>query len=132
MEKYITKSEYRDAKGINLDIELHDLDDGSNKSDRFIKQITDWCVAHLKERYRAFDLDYWPDEGDPTDAILTEKRQRLFREGVMEQIEYLLSNGNLIQHAGLNLQTGLIANISAIDLSRSAKAKFRLAGFCNI
>lgn len=132
MEKYITKSEYRDAKGVDLDIELHDLDDGSNKSARFIKQVTDWCESHLKEKYRAFDLDYWPDKGDPTDAILTEKRQRLFREGVMDQIEYILSNGNLVQHAGLNLQTGLISDIESIDLSRSAKAKFYLAGLCNI
>lgn len=132
MKKYITKEEYRDWKGVDLDVELHDLDDASNKAPRFIKQITDWCVEYLQTKYRAFELDKWPDEGDPTDAILTEKRQRLFRQGVADQIEYVLSNGNIAQNAGLNIDTGLITDLSRIELSRSARNKFHLAGFCNI
>lgn len=132
MEKYITKQEYRQWKGVDLDVELRDLDDPSNKARRFIRQITDWCVDLLRDDYRAYELDAWPDEGDPTDSILTEKRQRLFREGVADEIEYILGNGDLRQHAGLNIDTGLITDVSKIELSRSARRKFHLAGFCNI
>lgn len=132
MEKYITKQDYRSEKGVDLDVELHNLDDASNKSARFIKEVTDWCVDYLKSKFRAFDLDYWPDQGDPTDPILTEKRQSLFRKGVMDQIEYLLNNGNLPQHAGINIDTGFISDVSSIELSRSAYSRFKLAGFCNI
>lgn len=132
MEKYITKEEYREWKGVDLDQELHDLDDGSNKSKRFIKQVTDWCSEYLQAKFRAFELEDWPEVGDPTDAILTEKRQRLFREGVAEQIEFILSNGNVAQNAGINIDTGLITDLSKVELSRSARNKFHLAGFCNI
>lgn len=132
MEKYITQEEYRAAKGVDLDLELHDLDDRSNKSKRFIKDVTDWCVAFLEANYRAFELEAWPDSGDPTDAALTEERQRLFREGVADQIEYVLYNGNVGQNAGINQDTGFITDLAKVELSRSAKRKFYLAGFCNI
>lgn len=132
MEKYITKQEYREWKGVDLDVELHDLDDASNKAPRFIRQITDWCSEYLQTKFRAFELADWPDEGDPADAILTEKRQRLFREGVADQIEFLLSNGNVTQSAGINFDTGLITDLSKVELSRAARNKFHLAGFCNI
>lgn len=132
MEKYITKQEFRAMKGIDLDIELKDLDDGSNKANRFIRQITDWCSEYLRDNFRAFELENWPDEGDPTDAILTEKRQKLFREGVADQIEYILSNGDVRNSAGINIDTGFITDMSKVELSRSAKRKFHLAGFCNI
>lgn len=132
MEKYITKEEYRMAKGVDLDQELHDLDDPSNKSRRFIEDVTDFCEEYLKETYRAFELDSWPDEGDPTDPILTEERQRLFREGVIEQIDYLLENGNLPQNAGVNVDLGIVTDYSKVELSRRALRKFRLAGFANV
>ena len=44
MEKYITKEEYLQAKGINLEIELEDDDNKSNKVKRFIHEVTDWCL----------------------------------------------------------------------------------------
>lgn len=132
MEKYITKEEYRMAKGVDLDQELHDLDDPSNKSKRFIADVTDYCEEYLKEKYRAFELDSWPDEGDPTDPILTDERQRLFREGVIEQIDYLLENGNLAQNAGVNIDLGTISDYSKVEMSRRALRKFRLAGFANV
>jgi len=132
MEKYITKEEYRKAKGVDLDQELHDLDDASNKSKRFIEDVTDYCEDYLKEKYRAFELDSWPDEGDPTDPILTDERQHLFREGVIEQIDYLLENGNLAQNAGVNVDLGIVTDYSKVEMSRRALRKFRLAGFANV
>lgn len=132
MEKYITKQEFRAMKGIDLDIELKDLDDGSNKARRFIRQVTDWCSEYLQSKFRAFELESWPDEGDPTDAIITEKRQRLFREGVAEQMDYILSNGDIRNSAGINIDTGIITDMSKVELSRAARNKFHLAGFCNI
>lgn len=132
MEKYITDQEYRQAKGVNLQIELHDLDDASNKCPRFIKEVTDWCIDYLRDNFRAYELDLWPDQGDPTDPILTDKRQRLFREGVIEQIQYILENGYIGQNAGINTDTGFITDFTRVELSRSAKRKFHLAGFCNI
>ena len=132
MEKYIKKQEYRAAKGVDLDLELHGMDDPSNKADRLIKDITDWCVSWLEANYRAYELEDWPDEGDPTSDLLTIKRQRLFRMGVMDQIEYVLQNGNIAQHSGVNATTFAITDFSGIEMSRSALLKFRVAGFANI
>ena len=57
MQKYITKEEYRDAKGVDLDAELHSADDESNKTRRFIKNVTDWCVDFLVSNFRAHELE---------------------------------------------------------------------------
>lgn len=132
MEKYITKEEYRNAKGIDLDQELHGYDLPANKAPRFIKNVTDWCIDYLVQRYGAGILLSWPDAGNPTDEMLTEQRQTYFRLGVIEQIDYILQNGNLQQFAGFNDTIGTTANVSGIELSRSAWRKFWLAGFCNI
>lgn len=132
MEKYITKEEYRDAKGIDLDQELHKMDDPSNRSRRFIKNITDGCCEYLVQKYRAESLLSWRDSGDPTDPLLIEERQRYFREGVIEQIEYVLQNGAIHQECGFNPATGLVTDLSKVDLSRTAYRKFWLGGFCNI
>ena len=132
MEKYITKEEYRAAKGVDLDLELKNNDDPTNKAKRFIKEWTDWCAEHLIANYRAYILWEWPDEGDPTNPLLTEERQRLFREGCIEQMDYILSTGDIARASGVNQDLGMVMNLESVQLSRKAAAKFRLAGFMNI
>jgi len=132
MQKYITKEEYKAAKGVDLDIELLEDDDSTNKADRFIRQWTDWCADYLISEYRASILEEWPISGEPCPRLLTEERQRLFREGCIEQMEYILSNGDVTKSSGINREIGTVSDYKGVELCRAAARKFRLAGFMNI
>lgn len=128
MNKYITRDEYLQAKGIDLSIELQDNDNKSHKVERFIKDITDWCCNYLITEYAVNELN--EDLHDFEE--LAEFRQKRFRKGVIEQIEYVLSEGLVDLQSGINTQTGMILDYSHIVLGHSAYREFHLGAFCNI
>ncbi len=128
MEKYITADDYLHAKGIDLKIEIQDDDNKSHKVDRFIRDITDWCCNYLITTYCVNELN--EDLHDFSE--LAEFRQKRFRKGVIEQIEYVLSEGLVDLQTGINQTTGQVLDYSNIVLGHSAYREFRLGAFCNI
>ena len=105
MNKYITNDEYLQAKGISLEIELQDDDNHSNKVTRFVREVTDWLVDYLVRNYCDNDINenvnpnWWEN--------LPEWRQKRFRQGVIEQIEYILNNGLISLDSGINKNLGI-------------------------
>lgn len=128
MEKYITKDDYLIAKGINLDIELQNNDNASRKVERFIEEVTDWCVGYLITTYAVNELN---EELYPF-SDLAEFRQKFFRKGVIEQIEYMLSEGDISVQSGINEQMGIVVDYSKVQLGHKAYQAFKLGAFCNI
>ena len=128
MNKYITLDEYKIAKGVDLSLELKDDDNASNKVNRFIKDITDWCCNYLITTYAVNELN----EDLHDFNKLSEFRQKRFRKGVIEQIEYVLSEGLVDLQTGINETTGQILDYSHIVLGHSAYREFFLGAFCNI
>ena len=128
MKKYITADDYKIAKGIDLNIEIQDDDNKSNKVNRFIQDITDWCVNYLVINYDNNDLN----ENIASFDDLAEWRQNRFRKGVINQIEYVLSVGLIDLQSGINQDLGTITDYSKVVLGNSAYREFKLGGFCNI
>lgn len=128
MNKYITADEYKQSKGIDLSIELQDDDNPSNKIKRFIKDITDWCCNYLITTYAVNELN---EDLHPF-SELAEFRQKRFRQGVIDQIEYVLSEGLVDLQTGINETTGQVLDYSHIVLGHSAFRQFQLGAFCNI
>jgi len=128
MEKYITKDDYLIAKGINLDIELQNNDNASRKVERFIEEVTDWCVGYLITTYAVNELneDLYPF------SDLAEFRQKFFRKGVIEQIEYMLSEGDISIQSGINQELAIVVDYSKVFLGPKAYQAFYRGGFCNI
>lgn len=125
---YVTREEYLKAKGIDLQIELQDDDNKSNKVDRFIKDITNFIMNQLVKKYGDNDLNR-----NVTDfSSLAEFRRKRFHEGMIEEIEYVLNNGLLHQDSGISKETGQILDYSNIIISKSAHDAFWLGAFCNI
>ena len=127
--KYITADDYKQIKGIDLAIELVDDDNKSNKVNRFIKDITDWCCRHIAQKYGVNELnpnleDQWPQ--------LPSFRRNQFKLGVIEQIEYVLNNGLISQDSGISKETGQILDYSRVVLGQNAYNCFWLGAFCNI
>lgn len=125
MNKYITKEDYLFEKGVDLELELQDDDNHSNKIQRFIREVTNWCVEYLVTNYDCNELL-------GLFSNLPEWRQKWFRDGVMEQIEYVLNEGWLNKDSGLNRDLGTIVKLEQVQLSRTAYQKFKLGAFCNI
>ena len=124
MEKYITRDDYLAKKGIDLNVEIQDDDNASRKVTRFIEDITDWIIDLLVHKYGANELRHWNE--------LSEWRQKRFRDGVIEQIEYVLRNGLISLDSGINKDTGMINDYSRLFIAPNAYRKFFLGAFCNI
>lgn len=124
MNKYITEEEYLKYKGVNLTLELADDDNASHKVERFIHEITNWCEKFIVLEYAENDIMNFQG--------LKEFRQMRFRQGVMEQIEYVLNNGWVNKASGLNKELGIIIDYSKIKIAPTALEEFRMGAFCNI
>ena len=125
---YVTREEYLKFKGIDLQKELQDNDNKSNKVDTFIKDLTNFVMGRLVRDYACNDLNVNVMDF----AALKEFRRIRFHEGMIEQIEYILNNGLLHQDSGVISETGQILDYSNIVISKSALNKFWLGAFCNI
>ena len=130
MEKYITNDDYLKAKGINLEVELQDDDNKSNKVTRFIHEVTDWLTDYVVRVYACNDINeaFNPNGWDN----LPEFRQKFFRMAVIEQIEYILNNGLISVNSGINQNLGIVVDYTAVELSHNAYNKLFLGAFCNI
>lgn len=127
-QPYVSRDEYLQAKGIDLNNELQDNDNKSNKVATFVKDITNFIMGELVKQYICNDLNSNVSEF----SSLAEFRRKRFHQGMIEEIEYILNNGLLHQDSGVNQETGIIIDYSNVIISRSAYNEFWLGGFCNI
>lgn len=121
MPKYVTKDQYREFSGIDLGLELRDLDDTSNKVNIFINSIENWCETFLAyHSTRELKLDE-----------ITAEQLAHFKRGVMYQIQWILRNGDITSDSGYNPEQGPVVDVSylrKISLSPNAQMEFNLAG----
>ena len=127
-QPYVTQQEYLIAKGIDLNIEIQDDDNKSNKVFRFIKDLTDFVMDYLAKEYACNELNRLISNF----SDLKEFRRKRFHYGMLEQIEYVLNNGLIHLDSGINRETGQIMDFSNIVIGSSALRQFQLGAFCNI
>ena len=127
-QPYITQQEYLMTKGVDLNIEIQDDDNHSNKVYRFIKDMTDFVLDYLAKEYACNELNRLTHEF----SDLAEFRRKRFHFGMLEQIEYVLNNGLIHLDAGINRETGAIMDFSQLVIGSSAMRQFQLGAFCNI
>ena len=106
MPNFVTKKDYFDFSGIDLDIELKksNTDNPSKAVDIFLKRVEDWCLEYLRFNYFVTDIDF-----------------DYFKKGVLHQIDYIRKNGDLSIHATENLKV----------LAPNAFRSFKMGGMCN-
>ena len=107
---YVSKSDYEDFSGINLDIELNSSSfDRSDYVDIFLTRIETYCLNFLKKNYHVFPGDDYFD----TEA---------FAQGVLYQIDWVLAHGD----------TTVRVNKEIPKIAPNAYTEWKLAGMCNI
>lgn len=127
-QPYITRDEYLQAKGVDLEVEIQTNDNPSAKVETFVKDLTHFVMDYLVHQYQCNDLNRTLHDF----SELKEFRRKRFHYGMIEQIEYVLNNGLIHQDSGINSSTGMVIDYSNLILSKSAFNQFRLGAFCNI
>ena len=102
----ITQQEFLEYTGINLEIELPDLDDGSNKVDRTISL---WTRRVYREMQKASSRPI------PNDEELTENQIQAIKDAICEYGEYYLKNGDLYRLGGFDEDKGQLIQASEIE-----------------
>jgi hypothetical protein len=105
---YVTKQEYFDFSGIDLDIELKksNYDNTSQAVEIFIRRIQNWMLEYL-------EFNYFITEA--------EMDETLFKKGVLHQIDYFRMNGDMSIDATNKLRV----------LAPNAYSVYHRAGYCN-
>jgi hypothetical protein len=119
--KYVSRDDFRNFSGIDLELELRDKDDTSNKVSIFILQIENWCETYVQYHTGKY-YDF---------TALTPEQLIHWKRGLLYQIEYVIRNGNISNDSGYNPEAGGIVEpnyLNRIALSENAKMEFMMAG----
>lgn len=103
---YVTKSDYLDFAGIDLDLELKksNYDNPGKAVEIFIARVEDWMYDFIHSQYF----------NDTFDEVA-------FKKAIMHQIDYIRKNGDM----------SLMAVSSGTKLAPNAYNTLKLAGMCN-
>lgn len=128
----LTKEEYLEKTGIDLDTELTAYvvkDTGDAPAPRFIWGIEDWLKHYVYDHYDN-DVKILYDNYPFTQHQIYE-----FKKAVIAQIQYYLQNGTISNDSGYNVDTKQIVDydyLQKISISPEARMYLRSAGLCNL
>lgn len=102
----ITHEDFRQYTGIDLEIELRDLDDASTKVERTIKL---WTLRVYREQRRNSIVPI------PDDEKLKPNQVQAIKDAICEYGEYYFKNGDLYRQSGFNEDKGVLITKSDLD-----------------
>lgn len=104
--KYITKDDYLDYFGEDLDVVLPTLDAPDNKAERFIRQVEDDVDVFLNTKcFKQIDRIY---------GGLSDYQKACYKKALLNQCKYKLKMGDIGNDSGYDPHTG--KNISRLEL----------------
>lgn len=124
--KYITPDEFKLYTGRDLNYELHDDDNTSNKAFAFLNRIEVRMSAYIDANYnRNIDAEY---------PVFSDYQKEHYKYALLEQALYVLNNGEISQDSGYDPEHGVVANtgvLKYIKLSDNAREHLVLCGLLN-
>jgi len=124
----VTEEDYLQYYGIKLSVILNGAiinNLGDNPAPRFIYDVEQWCIRRFKT-----PPYHW--NGDTT--AFTNQQLIDFKDGVIQQIWYVISKGKPAQYT-FNQETGFIipqGEMNRIGLNPDSFDCFRLCGIANL
>lgn len=104
--KYITPDDFKEYFGIDLNNQLVDDDNISNKSTAFLKRIEDRIASFIHAQlHRDIDLLY---------PRFTETQKEHYKLALLEQAIYVFKNGDISVDSGYDQEKGTMINVDAI------------------
>lgn len=121
--RYITKDDFKEYWGIDLDKELAPSDNPSNDAEAFLFRVTNRLITWINARlYRDIDTEYrdW-----------TDFQKEHFKYALLEQAMYVMRNGDLATDSGYDPDVGERASRDHLDkimISSAAKDHLQVCG----
>ena len=121
--KYIDSDDFLAYTGINLNYELKDTDNNSDKANAFLFRIEIRMGAFVDSSFsRQVDNEY---------KKMSDYQKQNYKYALLEQALYILKNGDISVDSGYNIDSGIVANINelkALAISPNAKNHLILCG----
>lgn len=121
--RYVTKDEFKEYSGIDLDTQLKDDDNPSNKAEAFLNRIEVRMEAFLNaEFFRNVDVEF---------KKFTDFQKQHYKYALMEQAIYILRNGDISTDSGYDPEKGVITsakNLKPLTIAPNAKDHLSLCG----
>lgn len=115
----ITKEEYFNRFGENLDLLLYGFDNPSDAAELFLGNVQETLNDFISAN---FNLDLKVIFNNMTDVEKT-----LYKEACLEQAKYTMVNSDLLNDTAYDNRSGIIADKSIVNrLAISPKAKHKL------
>ena len=123
LTKYITVDEFNDYTGENLDGNLVNGDNPSNKGNAFLYRIEKRLSSYLDANfYRNVDKEY------PT---FTNYQKEHYKLALLEQALYIFKNGDVSVDSGYEQESGVVADrekLKTLFIAPNCKTQLMLCG----
>lgn len=121
--RYITADEFREYTGINLEEELRDTSNASDKVTAFLKRIEDRMETFLNAHFFKNINDCYP--------MFSDYQKYHYKLALIEQAYYVFKNGDISTDSGYDPDRGVVASKHArteITLAPNAIDHLKLTG----
>lgn len=121
--RYITADEFREYTGIDLEEELRDTSNASNKVAAFLKRIEDRMETFLNAHLFKNVSELYP--------AFSDAQKYHYKLALIEQAYYVFKNGDISTDSGYDPDRGIIASKHArteISLAPNAIDHLRMTG----
>ena len=123
LTRYITADEFREYTGIDLEAELRDTSNPSDKVNAFIRRIEDRMESFMNTHFFKNVNDCW--------TKWTDEQKLWYKKALIEQAYYVFKNGDISSDSGYDPEKGVIASKHALDeitIAPNAKNYLRMTG----
>lgn len=123
--RFVTSEEFKEYTGIDLDAELKNTDNNSNKVEAFIFRITNNLESFIQAQFfKKLDYEY---------EHFTDYQKTHYKYALMEQILYIFKNGDLTTMSGLENERIVTprTELRKVSISDNTINELKLCGVWN-
>lgn len=126
LTRYITADEFREYTGVDLQAELRDTSNPSDKVNAFLRRIEDRMEVFLNAHFFKRVTDEWPYWSD--------EQKGWYKKALIEQAYYVFKNGDISSDSGYDPDKGIVASKHALTelvIAPNAQNYLRMTGLWN-
>lgn len=123
LTRYITADEFREYTGVDLEAELRDTSNPSDKVAAFLKRIEDRMEAFLNAHFFKNVSDEW--------TRFSDTQKSWYKKALIEQAYYVFKNGDISTDSGYEPDRGVVASkhaLTELTIAPNAKDCLRMTG----
>ena len=123
LKKYITADEFREYTGVDLDQELRDTSNPSNKVSAFLMRVEDRMEVFMNTHFFKNVGEIYPK--------MTDEQKAHYKLALIEQAYYIFKNGDIYSDSGYDPDKGIIASkhaLTELTIAPAARDHLRMTG----